>query len=211
MKLKISASILSANFGKLNEEIASIESYIDELHVDVMDGHFVPNLTFGQVVVKDIESSLKKNCHLMVENPVDLLEAFHGAGVDMVIVHAEVFEDVKKLEAALKKIHELGMEAGISVKPKTPASAIAEFLDQIEEVLVMTVEPGFGGQEFMLEVLPKITELRKLAPELDIAVDGGINSETAKLAAEAGANVLVAGSYIFHAKDRVKAIEALRV
>lgn len=207
MKIKIAPSILSADFGQLNEEIKSVEKYVDLIHVDVMDGHFVPNITLGAPVVAKICAKIPLDVHLMIENPGNYVEDFAKAGADIITVHSEACKDLKGL---LKKIRALGVKAGVSVKPKTPISAISKVLDYVDMVLIMTVEPGFGGQKFMEEMMKKVSELRKRKPKLDIEVDGGINEETAKIAVKAGANVLVAGSYIFGAKNRKKAIESLR-
>ncbi|MDD4352200.1 MAG: ribulose-phosphate 3-epimerase, partial [Candidatus Gracilibacteria bacterium] len=159
MDIKISASILSADFGKLNEEIKSVEKYVDEIHIDVMDGHFVPNLTFGQVVLKDLKTSLRKNCHLMVDNPEILLKPFADAGADHVTVHYEVFDNKDDLLRIIAEIHSLGMTAGVSIRPKTDVAKIESLLDKVEEVLVMSVEPGFGGQSFMENSLAKIKRI----------------------------------------------------
>ncbi len=207
MKLKIAPSILSADFGKLNKEIASIDGFADLIHVDVMDGHFVPNITIGAPVVKCIETGLPKDVHLMIEHPENFIEDFAKAGSDFLTVHSEACKDLKGL---LRKIKEMGIKAGVSIKPKTSVESIKDVLDLADLVLVMCVEPGFGGQKFMEEMMEKVVYLRGARPNLDISVDGGINAETAKRAVDAGANILVAGSYIFGAKDRKKAIESLR-
>ncbi len=215
MKILIAPSILSADFGKLNEEIASVEPYVDLLHIDVMDGHFVPNITIGAPVVRRIKTKLPLDCHLMIENPEKYVEDFAKAigetGCPMkessITIHAEVCEDLKGIVAQIKK---LGLKAAVSINPETPIDQIESILDDVDMVLVMSVNPGFGGQNFMDIALGKIQALRNLRPELDIEVDGGINAETAKKCVEAGANILVAGSYIFGAGDRKKAIESLR-
>ncbi len=208
-KILIAPSILSADFGKLSEEIASVERYADLIHCDVMDGCFVPNITFGNEVIKCIKSSKPLDVHLMIANPEKHIEAFAKCNekISMISFHLEATRQPKKI---IKEIKDFGIKAGIAIKPKTPLKRILPFLDRLDFVLIMTVEPGFGGQKFMQSVLPKIKELRELAPELDIEVDGGINPETAKLAVKAGANVLVSGFYIFGAKDKKKAIENLR-
>jgi len=208
--LKISASLLSCDFGKMNEDVHSIENEIDEIHIDVMDGHFVPNLTFGPVVIKDLKTKLKKDCHLMVTNPSALLEDFAKAGADQITLHIESFARESVLIELLERIRKMGLKVGVSLKPKTSPFILRGILDKIDQVLVMTVEPGFGGQAFMPEMVEKIKDIRKMAPQLEIAVDGGINAETAKLCAAAGASVLVAGSYIFGAKDRTQAIRELK-
>ncbi len=206
-KIQISPSILSADFGRLNEDIASIEALSDSLHVDVMDRHFVPNLTFGAPVVRCIKTSLPLECHLMVEQPEKYLEDFKKAGAHLFIFHVETTKDPLGLIA---KIHELGMRAGVSLNPGTPVSAVEGLIQDIDSVLVMSVNPGFGGQAFIPEALEKICRLRSLSGDLEIAVDGGINAETGAQCREAGANVLVAGSYIFGAGDRAAAIKSLR-
>ncbi len=207
MNLKIAPSILSADFGKLNEEIDTIEPYSDMIHVDIMDGQFVPNITIGAPVVKTIKSEKPLDVHLMIEEPEKFLKEFAEAGAGIITVHAEACRD---LSATIDEIHGLGVKAGVSLKPGTGVEAVKDVLSKLDMVLVMTVEPGFGGQKFMPEMLEKVRTLRAMRPELDIEVDGGINAETSKMAIEAGANVLVAGSYIFGAVDRKAAIEGLR-
>jgi len=207
MKIQIAPSILSADFGKLNEDISTVEDYVDYIHMDVMDGHFVPNLTFGAPVVKCIKSKKPMDVHLMIESPMEYIDDFAKAGAGVLTFHYEAVENPHVL---INMIKERGIRAGMSVKPGTDIKVLEEFLPELDWVLVMSVEPGFGGQSFMPSALDKIKWLREKAPKLDIAVDGGINEETGKLCREAGANVLIAGSYIFKAKDRVAAIKALR-
>lgn len=207
MKINIAPSILSADFGKLNEEIASVESYVDMLHVDVMDGHFVPNITIGPPVVACIRTKLPLDLHLMIENPERYVEDFVKAGASSITVHQEA---CKHLHRVIQQIKSLGVKAAVSINPATPLEMIEEVLDDVDMVLVMSVNPGFGGQKFIDHVLAKVRELRKLKPDLDIQIDGGVNAETAKQCIEAGANILVAGSYIFGAKDRKAAIDSLR-
>lgn len=207
-KIQIAPSILSADFGNLNAEIASVELYSDWISVDVMDGHFVPNITIGAPVVRCLKTALPIECHLMIENPEKYIEDFAKAGAAMISVHFEAMQD--RTETVLKRIRELGCKASLAIKPATSVSEIEKYLSFMDAAVVMSVEPGFGGQEFMQNSLPKIKRLRELKPELDIIVDGGINAETAVLAREAGANILVAGSFVFGAKDRKAAIESLR-
>lgn len=207
MDIKIFPSILAADFGKLDAEIASVEKQIDGIHFDVMDGHFVPNLTIGAPVMKCLKTKLPIDVHLMVNNPDDLIEAFANAGASMISVHAEVCPHLHK---TIHDIKSRGIKAGIALNPSSSLASIEEVLDDLDFVLVMSVNPGFGGQKFIGSVLEKIKKIRKLKPKIDIQVDGGINAETAKLVKEAGANLLVAGSYIFGAENREEAVKSLR-
>lgn len=212
-KIQIAPSILSADFGKLNEEIREIEKYVDRIHVDVMDGHFVANISFGAPVMKWITSKLPKDVHLMIEHPWKYFEDFANAGGDTLIVHSEVCSKLgseNDLPSVLKKIKKLGACVGISIKPKTGVKVVAPYLKMIDQVLIMTVEPGFGGQDFMPEMVSKIGELRALRYQGDIGVDGGINDKTASICVEAGANLLIAGNYVFGARDRVERIRSLK-
>jgi ribulose-phosphate 3-epimerase len=206
-KIKIAPSILSSDFGRLNEEIASVEPYADLLHVDVMDGHFVPNITIGAPVVKWIKTKLPIECHLMIENPEKFIADFARAGAAVITVHEEVCPDLKKV---FDLIRSLGVKCGVSINPETPVEKIKDVVQMVDMVLIMSVHPGFGGQKFLDSALDKIKAVRAWASGVDISVDGGINAETGKLCVEAGANILVAGSYIFGAADRKKAIEGLR-
>lgn len=210
MKILITPSILSANFGKLQEEVDSIETAADWIQLDVMDGHFVPNLSFGAPVAKWIRTKLPLDVHLMVENPAERVAEFLAIGVKHITFHAEAVLKTPERQALIKEIRAGGATAGIAINPATPLSAIEDVLPDIDLVLVMSVQPGFAGQSFIPEVLLKVRELRKRYPDLMIQMDGGIDIATGKLAREAGANNLVAASAIFGAKDRTKAIEALR-
>lgn len=207
MKIQIAPSILSADFGKLNEEIATVEPYVDLLHVDIMDGHFVPNITMGPPVVAKIQSKLPLDLHLMIEHPEQYIDDFVKAGAASITVHVEA---CKHLHRVIQQIKAAGVKAAVSMNPATPLEDITYVLDDVDMVLVMSVNPGFGGQKFIPVALDKIRKLRSMKPELDIEVDGGVNAETAKQCIEAGANILVAGSYIFGADDRKAAIETLR-
>ncbi len=205
----ITPSILSCDLAHLQDEVDSIEKYADWLQVDVMDGHFVPNLSFGAPVLEHLKTKLPLDIHLMVENPEDRLEELLALKVKNITFHAEV-TDTEARQALIAAIHDGGATAGIAINPETPISAIGDVLEDVDLVLVMSVHPGFGGQEFLHDILEKVQELRKRLPSLMIQMDGGITAETAVCCREAGANNLVAGSAIFGAKDREKAIASLR-
>ncbi|MCA1040723.1 ribulose-phosphate 3-epimerase [Bacillus infantis] len=212
--VKIAPSILSADFSRLGEEIKGVErGGADYIHVDVMDGHFVPNITIGPLIVEAVRpiTKLPLDVHLMIENPDQYIEAFAKAGADYITVHAEASTH---LHRTIHLIKSYGVKAGVVLNPATPAEALKHIIQDIDMVLLMTVNPGFGGQKFISSVLPKIRQVKEMAaeqkPDLEIEVDGGVNEETAKLCIEAGANVLVAGSAVYNQKDRAKAIAALR-
>ncbi len=210
-KILIAPSILSADFANLQADIIRVEKAgADWIHIDVMDGHFVPNLTIGAPVVKNLRkiTKLPFDVHLMIEHPWLYIDDFAKAGSDIITVHQEAC--VGNLSEIITQIKSYGIKAGVSIKPNTFVDAIKDVLKDVDLVLVMSVEPGFGGQSFMPNSLAKIKELRTLCPDLDIEVDGGINVDTAKLATQAGANVLVAGSSVYGAKDVAAAIDILR-
>jgi ribulose-phosphate 3-epimerase len=199
--IKISPSILSADFSILGDEIKSLEKAgADLIHVDVMDGHFVPNITMGPPIIKRVRKCTKLpfDVHLMISPVEKYIKAFADAGADIITIHPEATDNLKRTVSAIKS---LGKKAGVSLNPKTPISALMDVINDIDLILVMSVNPGFAGQSFMGEVLPKVTELRKLINDkklkIDIEIDGGINFETASLAVKAGANILVSGTTIF--------------
>lgn len=208
LKLFITPSILSANFAKLQEEVDSVAPYSDWLQVDVMDGHFVPSLSFGAPVMKAIKTDLPLDVHLMVTNPAERIDEFVDAGAAHITFHAEAVPKRSDQENLIKTIRAKGCTAGIAINPESHHDIIQT--TDVDLVLCMTVHPGKGGQEFIESVLPKIKSIRSQHPDVMIQVDGGINAETGKLCREAGANNLVAGSYIFKSKDRKAAIESLR-
>jgi len=207
--IKIAPSILSADFTCLGEQVQEVEAAgVDRVQIDVMDGRFVPNITFGTQAVSSLRplTRLTLETHLMVEPPEDFIESFAAAGADTIIIHQEA---TPHLHRAIQQIHALGKKAGVAINPSTPALLLSEVLGSLDLVLVMTVNPGFGGQEFIMETLPKIRQVRRWIEEkeldCEVEVDGGINVETARLVVEAGANVLVAGSSVYGCKEGVAA------
>ncbi len=208
MDIKISPSILASDYANLQNELKKC-STADYIHVDVMDGHFVPNISIGAPVV----SAIRKVCdipfdvHLMISNPYDYAEDFAKAGADIICFHTESDSNVEK---TIEKIISLGKKPALAIKPATSAGEVIPYLDRLAMVLVMTVEPGFGGQSFMESTMEKIKEIRSYNADIDIEVDGGINAETVKIASKAGANVFVAGSAVFNSENPQAAIRTLR-
>lgn len=208
-KILIAPSVLSADFSKLGEEIKAVEKAgADWIHIDVMDGHFVDNITMGPVVVKSIRpvTKLPLDTHLMIKNPETYIERFAKCGSDIITFHIEVEEDPKEI---IRLIRYYKKKVGVSIRPKTDLKTLSAILPMVDMVLVMTVEPGFGGQEFMPDCVAKIEELRKIFRK-DIEVDGGVNGMTAAEVIKAGANIIVAGTSVFGTKDYADAIRKLK-
>lgn len=207
----VAPSILSADFLRLGEAIHMVEeSEAEWVHCDIMDGHFVPNISYGIPVVKAVRPATKKvvDCHLMIEHPELYVGAFADAGADMITVHQEA---CVHLDRQVAQIHDLGCKAGVALNPATPVETLVDILNAVDMVLIMSVNPGFGGQKFIPRALDKVRRLRALAPHLLIQVDGGVNAETGAQLVAAGADVLVAGSYVFGAAEPREAIHSLYV
>lgn len=207
----VAPSILSADFLRLGEAIQMVEeSEAEWVHCDIMDGHFVPNISYGIPIVKAVRPATKKvvDCHLMIEHPELYVEAFAAAGADMITVHQEA---CVHLDRQVAQIHDLGCKAGVALNPATPVETLVDILHAVDMVLIMSVNPGFGGQKFIPRALDKVRRLRALAPDLLIQVDGGVNAETGAKLVAAGADVLVAGSSVFGAAEPREAIHSLYV
>ena len=208
MKIKIAPSILSADKKKLQEEVEDIEEFAELIHVDIMDGKFVPPTTFDSKEIGKINSKLPKDVHLMVEYPLTegFIDDYIVAGAASITIHEEAKDDIDK---CIEYIKGKGINVGISINPPSPLDNILSYLDKVDMVLIMSVNPGYAGQKFISSVLDKVRELRELKPNLDIEIDGGVNKDTIKQAVDAGANVIVAGSAIFDKENRKDAIKEL--
>ena len=210
MDIKISPSVLASDFANLESELKKCSDGGAELiHLDVMDGHFVPNISIGAPVIAALDKVCETpfDVHLMISDPLFYIDDFIKAGADIITFHVECESDIEK---TIDKIVDAGCKAALAVKPKTPIDAVYPYLDKLSMVLVMTVEPGFGGQSFMESTMPKIKELRAKCPDIDIQVDGGINADTVKIAGKAGANVFVAGSAVFKSDNPAATIKLLK-
>lgn len=213
VQYRIAPSLLAADFGRLAEQVAAVDGVVEMLHLDIMDGHFVPNISFGMPVIAAIRplTSVTFDCHIMTSNPTAYLGVLAEIGADMVTIHVEAATDPTR---AARMAHELGMRFGIVVSPPTPWTAVEPFAELCDMVVVMSVHPGFGGQSFMPEVLPKVEQARKWVDShglgTDIEIDGGITVQTAPSARDAGANVFVAGTAVFRAEDPTRAVQHLR-
>lgn len=210
---QIAPSILAADFARLGEEVERVAPFVDMLHIDVMDGHFVPNISFGLPIIESLRpvTQLKFDCHLMMTNADFYLSDLAAAGADLATVHLEVYPNPAPIAAAARAA---GLEFGLAINPPTPYEAIDPFVELCDLILIMSVNPGFGGQAFIEEVLPKVAAARKRVDSLglatDIEIDGGIGLENIRRAKDAGANVFVAGSSVFRAEDPVAAVNAMR-
>ena len=210
MDIKISPSMLASDYANIESELKKCENGgADLIHLDVMDGHFVPNISIGAPVIKAMKRVCKIpfDVHLMISKPLDYIDDFVDAGADIITFHTECESDIEK---TIDKILSRGCKAALAVKPNTPIDDVFPYLNKLSMVLVMTVEPGFGGQSFMVETMPKIEVLRAKCPQLDIQVDGGINTQTIKTAGKAGANVFVAGSAVFKSENPADTIKILK-
>ncbi len=212
--MKIAPSILASDFSKLGEEIKRMEdAKADLIHIDIMDGHFVPNITFGPDVIKSLRkyATIPFDVHLMIVHPLEYVERFADAGADIITFHIEAKDDIKE---TIEKIKSLGIKPGLVIKPNTPAEAVFPYLEDIYMVLIMTVEPGFGGQSFMADMLPKVSAIKDKAKEIGtdilIEADGGINMQTASQASAAGIDIAVSGTGVFKAEDPAEAIRLLQ-
>ena len=212
--MKAAPSLLSCNFAKMGEEVQRVDrAGADWIHLDVMDGHFVPNLTIGPAIISAVRpyTNLPFDVHLMIDYPFDYIDAFADAGADIITFHVEAKSDIDK---TIEKINARGIKPGLVIKPKTPAEAVYDYLDKVYVILVMTVEPGFGGQSFMADMMPKVTAIKaecaKRGLEVLVEVDGGISEKTAPAAASAGVDVCVSGTGVFKAEDTAAAISAIR-
>lgn len=208
MEMKISPSMLASDYANLEAELKKCES-AELIHLDVMDGHFVPNISIGAPVIKAMKRvcSVPFDVHLMISDPLKYIEDFANAGADIITFHTECESNINE---TINKILECGCKAALAVKPATPVEAVYPYIDKLSMVLVMTVEPGFGGQSFMENMMPKIERLRADFPDIDIQVDGGVNAETIKACARAGANVFVAGSAVFKSENPQETIALLK-